>query len=704
MTRETSWRINRWWIVLVAAAWVLAGIVAAEAPSIAGHWEGAISLPGTKLAIDVDFAAQDGGWKGDISIPLQGAKDLPLDKIAVDGSTVSFAIPGIPGDPAFKGALSADGRTIAGDFSQGGGSFPFELTKGEKPAEAAKGTLAGFDEFVNAALQAWNVPGLAIAVVKDGEVAYMKGFGNRDVDQKLPVTPKTLFAIGSCSKAFTTFVMGTLVDEGKLEWEKPVRDYIPWFKLYDPSTAERITPRDLVTHRSGLPRHDAVWYNNLGASREELVRRLAYLEPSADLRAKWQYNNLMFLTAGYLVETVTGKTWEDAVRERIFTPLGMGRSNFSVLDSQKSDDFALPYREKDDKLEKIPFRPITNMGPAGSINSSVEDMAQWLKVQSGGGKLDGKAVIKADTLADIQAPHMAMGQPPERPEISAGDYGLGWMIDVYRGHKRVHHGGGIDGFISQVHVFPQDGLGIVVLTNSETGLSSIVAQSAADRLLKLEPIDWNGEALARRAKGKAAVKEAKAKKETVRVPDTRPSHPLADYAGEYFHPGYGPLKVELQGEKLRVIYNGMTAPLGHWHYDVFTALETQDEVLADTKFNFATDVSGNIASVSAPMEPSVKDAVFVRKPEARLSDPAYLQKFLGEYELAGVMAKIGLKGNALTLSVPGQPEYTLVPDLGGVFHLKEFSVIQVRFVLDDKGNVTGLESRQPEGVYTAKKK
>ena len=493
MTRTGNGRINRWWIVLAAAAWVLAGAVAA-APSIEGHWVGSISLPGTKLAIDIDFKAQDGGWAGDISIPLQGAKDLPLDKIAVDGTAVSFAIPGIPGDPVFRGVLSADGLKITGDFTQGGGTIPFELARAEKPAAAAQGALAGFDEFVSAALQAWNVPGLAIAVVKDGEVAYMKGFGQRDVEQKLPVTPKTLFAIGSCSKAFTTYVMGTLVDEGKLEWEKPVRDYIPWFKLQDASTTERITPRDLVTHRSGLPRHDAVWYNNLGASREELVRRLAYLEPSADLRAKWQYNNLMFLTAGYLVETVTGKTWEDSVRERIFTPLGMSRSNFSVFDSQKSDDFALPYREKDDKLEKIDFRPITNMGPAGSINSSVEDMAQWLKVQSGGGKLDGKTVIGAATLADIQSGHMAMGQPPERPEVSAGDYGLGWMIDVYRGHKRVHHGGGIDGFISQVHVYPHDGLGIVVLTNSETGLSSIVAQSAADRLLKLEPIDWNGEA------------------------------------------------------------------------------------------------------------------------------------------------------------------------------------------------------------------
>ena len=188
MTQTANGRINRWWIILMAAAWVLAGVAAAEAPTIAGHWAGAISLPGTKLAIDVDFSARDGGWAGDISIPLQGAKDLPLDKIAIDGTAVSFAIPGIPGDPVFHGILSVDGQKIAGDFTQGGGTIPFELARAEKPAAAAQGALAEFDEFVSAALQAWNVPGLAIAVVKDGEVAYMKGFGSRDVGQKLPVT------------------------------------------------------------------------------------------------------------------------------------------------------------------------------------------------------------------------------------------------------------------------------------------------------------------------------------------------------------------------------------------------------------------------------------------------------------------------------------------------------------------------------------
>ena len=165
--------------------------------------------------------------------------------------------------------------------------------------------------------------------MKNKEVIYAKGFGYRDVEKQSPVTTDTLFAIGSSTKAFTTFVLGTLVDQEKIEWDKPVREYIPWFKMYDPSVTERLSVRDLVTHRSGLPRHDPAWYNNYSASRESLVRKLPYLEPSADLRVKWQYNNLMFLTAGYLTEVMTGKTWEDAVRERILNPLDMKRTNFS---------------------------------------------------------------------------------------------------------------------------------------------------------------------------------------------------------------------------------------------------------------------------------------------------------------------------------------------------------------------------------------
>ncbi len=336
---------------------------------------------------------------------------------------------------------------------------------GTEPVAEAKKALAGFDSFVADAIKAWEVPGLAVATVKDGEVVFAQGFGLRDVANSLPVTPKTLFAIGSCTKAFTTFVMGTLVDEGKLDWDSPVRVYIPEFRLFDRTATELMTPRDLVTHRSGLPRHDLVWYNST-LSRKEVLERLPYLEPSESFRSKFQYNNLMYITAGYLIERITGKPWEEAIRAHIWKPLGMTGCNFSVKESQHSADFAKPYQDRDDKIVEVPFRDITSAaGPAGSINAGIADMARWLIVQTHKGKVNGRQIISAAVLADIQTPHMTTGVLQERKEIAPAGYALGWMVDDYRGHRRVHHGGGIDGFTAQTVVFADDGLGICILSN-----------------------------------------------------------------------------------------------------------------------------------------------------------------------------------------------------------------------------------------------
>src|SRR5882672_7599573 len=248
-----------------------------------GHWEGAIKLPAGAINISVDFTvAADGKLAATITIPQQGAKDLALANVGFTDGEVTFGLPNIPGDPKFRGKLSTDGQKIEGTFSQGGADLACGLERKADPVAAAKEALAGFDDVITDAMKKFEVPGMAIAIIKNKEVIYAKGFGLRDVEKQLPVTADTIFAIGSSSKAFTTFVLGTLVDEGRVEWDKPVRNYIPWFKLYDPGMTERLTVRDLVTHRSGLPRHDLVWYNNFDIGREAIVRRLAYLEPSAD--------------------------------------------------------------------------------------------------------------------------------------------------------------------------------------------------------------------------------------------------------------------------------------------------------------------------------------------------------------------------------------------------------------------------------------
>lgn len=678
---------------------------AAEPSPLMGHWEGAIEIPGSPLQILTDFSQKgDGTLTGTITIPAQMAKNLPLAAIKVYQGQAAFEIEGVPGKPAFMGRFSPDGRSLSGDFSQSGQTFPFSLALGASPAESDKGTLEGFDAVVEKALKDFEVPGLAIAIVRESEVIYAKGFGYRDVEKKLPVTPDTLFAIGSCTKAFTALLLGTLVDEGTLAWDEPVRHYIPEFRLKDPSASERITVRDLLCHRSGLPRHDLVWYNHQGLGRKELVARLAHLEPSADLREKFQYNNLMFLTAGYLVERVTCKTWEQAIRQRILEPLGMKRSNFDVTESQGDPDFAQPYETRDEKVVKVPFRPIGNMGPAGSINSSAGEMARWVTAQLGGGRCGEGRIASASAVEETHLAQMTTGETATLPEFTPGDYGLGWGVDTYRGHRRVSHGGGIDGFISQVVLYPQDGLGIVVLTNSSSSdLASLVERTAADRLLKAAPKDWLGESLGKKALAQSAMKEAKQKKASVRRSGTSPAHRLDEYAGEYEHPGYGVLKVSGEGGKLIVAYNGIATPLEHWHFDTFTGAKGADPVFEDQKYTFRTDANGNVASVASAFEPAVDDIVFRKKPDARLSDASYLQRFVGRYELPGQMVTIGLKGSALTVLVPGQPLYDLLPDLGGQFVLKQAKIISLRFVEAAGGGVESVEFLQPEGVFTARR-
>src|SRR5580658_8495174 len=224
-------------------------------------------------------------------------------------------------------------------------------------AIAAAQKLDGFDAFANKELRDWKCDGFAIAIVQDGKVILSKGYGLRDVKKNLPVTDKTLFAIGSATKSFTVTSLGVLVDQGKLDWDKPVRDYLPDFRLWDQFATERMTPRDLVTHRSGLPRHDLMWYNS-PFTRQELFDRLRYLEPNKDFRTTFQYQNLMFMTAGYLAGHVAGTTWQQLVRKSIFEPLGMSGSNFSVNDMQKSADFSLPYTVVNDTVVDMPFRNI----------------------------------------------------------------------------------------------------------------------------------------------------------------------------------------------------------------------------------------------------------------------------------------------------------------------------------------------------------
>jgi CubicO group peptidase (beta-lactamase class C family) len=476
--------------------------------------------------------------------------------------------------------------------------------------------------------------------------------------------------------------------------------------LRDSHASELTTPRDLVTHRTGLPRHDGVWYNNNSISRREVVRRLAELEPSHEFRGRFQYNNLMYVTAGYLIETITGQSWEENIRERIFGPLGMTNSNFSVRDSQRARDFALPYLARNDTLKQIPFRNIDLVGPAGSINSSVADMIPWLRVNLNQGKYGERRLIKKATLADIHSPQMPTGATVDRPDISQSVYCLGWGIETYRGHRLLAHGGGIDGFTTLVSLLPDDGLGLVLFANKDsTGSCGQIFKHAADRLLGLPEIDWNGEALAKRKKGKESDKEASANKKLARKSGTNPAHPLSEYGGEYENAGYGVLRVKYEDEKLEAVFNGMNSPLEHWHYEVFNAMEGPSEkIMENKKFNFLTDVDGNVALVAVKLESAVKDILFEKKLDARLFDTNYLARLVGQFDFSGHTLTISLAGNGLKIMVSGEPQHDLIPKLDGSFAVKEQNTFSIKFVTDGNNEVSAVQVLRPAGVVLAPKK
>ncbi len=663
------------------------------------RWEGAITLPTGPLAFDVDLRRAAGGaCVGDISIPLQGARDVALLNVLATADSLRFTISGVPGNPTFAAARAAGARTVEGTFAQGAGRFPFRMAMAASPAEKARTALADFGPWIDSTLTAWHAPGLSIGITVDGETVYLAGHGLRDRDKKLPVTEKTLFAIGSSSKAFTTFAMGALVDDGKMQWDTPVRSYIPWFRMHDDVATLRITPRDLVTHRSGLPRHDLVWYNNNSSTREELVRRIAHLPLSKDLRTTFQYNNLMFLTAGYLVGVLTNSTWEAGLQQLVLDPLGMTRTNFSVKQSQQDDNHALPYRTNGDTITRIPFRDISLVGPAGSINSSAEDMLRWLNLHLSGGKRGDTQVIQANTLRDMYRPYTPITGLGTDAEFGPQSYALGWFVDTYRGQYRVQHGGNIDGFTAAVQMLPTKKIGVVVLVNQNgSSLGELVSRHAMDRLLG-ETRDWSGEGITRRNAAALAARAAPSLASVARVADTKPMHTLSQYVGAYADSGYGTLKITMERDTLRATYNGISAPLGHWHYETFNGLRNPDDpTFENQKLTFRTSSAGRVDALQVVLDGNVPPVTFLKQADARLKEVAYLQSFVGRYSNPALQISIELRNNALVWMQAGTPS-EMEPMETNRFSIRGVQGAVVEFVPASDGRIASLRAIQPGAV------
>jgi YD repeat-containing protein len=566
------------------------------------------------------------------------------------------------------------------------------------PVAVAKPALGDFDDFVNQALKDWKVPGVAVAVVQGGKVMLLKGYGYRDLEKQLPVTQDTLFAIGSITKSFTVTTLGMEMDECKVDWDKPVRDYLPAFKMYDPVLTEQMMIRDLITHRSGLPRHDMVWYSS-DFSREDIISRLRYLEPNKPLRSTFQYNNLMFMTAGYIAGLLNNKTWEDTIRERILSPLGMKGTNFSLKDSQNSPDFALPYRKGNDVKAEVKRMPFDEqcpdrcaIGPAGEINSSVADMSRYVLFHLNKGKLEGKAMLSENNAIQMQTPQMVLQGTPDYKEESETSYGMGFFISQYRGHKRVEHGGNLDGFSAELAFLPNDGIGVVVLTNLDgTGLPGAIAWNVFDRLLGLDQVPWSQRYLQQEIKGRESEQEAKSKGYVPHKMDTHPSHDLKDYVGDYGNPGYGVVSVAADGSGFKLKINKITESVMHLHYDVFQVPDAPFDPFAKLKVSFFSDANGDISTLALPLETNVKDIVFERLPDKQLTERGFLEAFTGQYEIPGspTLLTISLRGDhTLVLSSPGSPDLELLPRRGTAFEVKDQSGVTIEFKRDASGKIT----------------
>ncbi|MBI1914349.1 MAG: serine hydrolase [Planctomycetes bacterium] len=538
-------------------------------------------------------------------------------------------------------------------------------------ASAKEDPLKGLDEDITKAMRDWQVPGLAIAIVKDDAVVLAKGYGVRKLGEASPVNERTLFAIGSVSKSFTAAALGMLVDEGKMKWDDPVIKHLPGFLLKDPFVTREITLRDLLSHRTGLGRLELVWYGS-PASREDVLRRMRYAKLGSGFRSGFGYQNVMYLAAGQTIPTVTGKSWDEFVSQRIFKPLGMTSTNTSIKAFGKADNVATPQEKSEDKVKVIPWRNIDNIGPAGSINSNVVDMAQWLRLQLGEGTYNKQRLLSSGAIKEMHMPQTVMRNEGTTaklfPDTHFMAYGLGWMLQDYRGQKIVQHGGGIDGMISLVAMIPEKKLGVVLLTNRDgQQLTTALAFRIFDAYLGAPPRDWSAE-LHKTIKGLEDLqKDVKKKQEKERLQGTKPALALDQYAGTYRDDLYGEIKIVKEKDKL-VLHFGPSfiGDLEHWNYDTFritwragrfpkgfvTFRLTPKAKVEDLKFEI-TGMGDWVAERAD--EKDATPAIILSKEE--------LRKFIGKYESKTPPLEVSIEmvGDQLKGVSGGLPTVTLMP-------------------------------------------
>jgi CubicO group peptidase (beta-lactamase class C family) len=467
----------------------------------------------------------------------------------------------------------------------------------------------GLDQWVARAMKEFDVPGLALAIVKDDAVVVAKGYGVRKLGEPAPVDARTLFGIASNTKVFTATALGMLVEEKKIEWDTPVVRYLPAFAMWDPFVTRELTVRDLLVHRSGLGlgAGDLLWWPASTYDRKEVARRLRFIPPATSFRSAYAYDNVLYLVAGEVIETISGQSWEEFVSSRILAKVGMTGSNVRHSAAAAGGNVAAPHAPVDGKVRPIAPFDSDNTNPAGGINSSAEDIAKWLRVLLSHGRLaDGTRLFSDDTwrqLTSIVTPIPINDPPAELSPLamSFNGYGLGLGVRDYRGHKALMHTGGLPGYVSRVAWIPDARVGVAVLTNQESGEAfDSIAMRVLDHYLGAAPFDWiDGFAKVRRRTDTA---QAEAAKRTAGARDTssKPSLPLAKYAGSYRDQWYGDITIAEQGGRLTMSFShtpALKGTLEHYQHDTFIARWRDRELRADAFVTFALNPDGSIDQV-----------------------------------------------------------------------------------------------------------
>jgi len=563
--------------------------------------------------------------------------------------------------------------------------------------------LEGFDAYMDQLLKDWNTPGIGVGIVINDKLVFAKGYGYRDYGRKLPFTPTTLCPIASNSKLFTAVAAGMLVEQGRLTWDKPVRDAVPTIQFYNDQLNNNVTLRDMLSHRTGVTRHDLIWFKS-PFTRKELFEKLKYLEPQQPMRETFLYNNLMFSAVGYIIELKSSKTWENYVRENIFEPLDMNTSTYTISDMLKLPDHGVPYREKRDSFElyQIPYYEDTEgVAPAGAIISNINELSHWLVALMNDGSYNGKQVLPPNVLKATMQPAIglpnALGEALGYWEVLNPDYGMGRQTASYRGHLMTFHGGDLPGFHSQVSFLPNEKIGVIVLVIGDHAapLYNVVSYNVYERLIGMDQTPWSERRLKIRLANKKAGTEARAKAGGDRVPDTKPSHPLSDYAAEYENPAYGIVKIGCKSEQLDFTFHEFQYPLSHFHYDRFDTPD--DEQYGRFSVNFRTNPQGDISE--AVMSIDEAEVVFKRKPE--VLDPKLLEKLAGTY-LTPSQVKFEVlyqPGAGLSLVFPGGPPQKLIQVKRLEFRTPQSGDTIYEFVLEN-GQVKALRERDPSGEFT----